>query len=93
MNPQNNGDEMQRRLDEYEVSAIYDDAGTPPRHEVGRMRTREQRRQQLERFDLWLRTFRTESPAGYVLFCCGCGLVFGAFILAVLNFLDWLGTR
>jgi hypothetical protein len=81
-------DEMRDRLDEYEVSAIYDDAGTPPRHEVGRMKTREQRRQQLERFDLWLRKFQRDDPFGYVLFSLGCGCVFGAVILVVLNLLD-----
>jgi hypothetical protein len=95
MNPRNNV--QQERLDEYELSAIYDDAGTPPREEwrkhrseVRRMKTRQQRREQLERLDLWLRTFRTDHPFGYMVFSLGWGLVFGAGILAALNFLEWL---
>ena len=62
MNAENNGGKRvsQDRLDEYEVSAIYDDAGTPPRDEW--LRRRGQRRERLVRFDLWLREFRREHP-------------------------------
>jgi hypothetical protein len=54
------------------------------------MKTREKRREQLQRFDLWLREFRRDRPFGYVFFALGCGLVFGAGILAALNLLEWL---
>lgn len=90
MNANKNG---QSRLDEYEVSAIYDDAGTPPRAEwLKQKQRRERRQQQLRRFDDWLIRFRRARPFGYVLFCLGCGLVFGTVVLGVLDFLDWLST-
>lgn len=80
--------EMRDRLRKYEVSAIYDDAGTPPRDEW-RKRAREarhmKRHEQLRRIDAWLLEFRRESPVLFTVFAIGIGMCFAGVLLKVLE--------
>lgn len=93
MNAAHNG---HSRRDDYEVQAIYDDAGTPPRSclkDIRRAQTLQKRREQLDHFDLWLRTLQRENPIGYVLLSLACGAVVGGVLFGVLTLLDWLSNR
>lgn len=92
MNEKNNGRPHPR--EDYEVSAIYDDAGTPPREEwlrrkeVLRMKTREKRQEQFRRIEQWLSEFHRTSPVIFNFFCLGIGLFVSGLLLTVL---EWLG--
>jgi|HubBroStandDraft_6_1064221.scaffolds.fasta_scaffold149198_3 hypothetical protein len=88
MNARHNG--RQQRREDYEVSAIYDDAGTPPRAEWlkrSKQRRREERQEQLRRMDARFQEFYETRPMLFLLFTVGLALLFAGIVLTIS---DWM---